>query len=63
MTMKLAPSDKLAPLLDTYPGLVDFLAGFSPKFDKLRNRSCARPWAGWRRSTRSPGWATSRSSA
>ncbi len=35
--MTLAPSDRLAPLLDAYPGLVDFLVGVSPKFDKLRN--------------------------
>ena len=35
--MKLAPSDKLAPLLETYPSLVDFLAGYSPKFEKLKN--------------------------
>ncbi len=35
--MKLTPSDKLAPLLVAYPSLVDFLAGYSPNFEKLKN--------------------------
>jgi DUF438 domain-containing protein len=35
--MTLKPSNKLDPLLETYPFLLDFLAGYSPKYQKLRN--------------------------
>jgi DUF438 domain-containing protein len=35
--MILRPADKLDPLLESYPFLLEFLAGFSPKFQKLRN--------------------------
>ena len=35
--MVLRPASKLDPLLGTYPFLLEFLAGLSPKFEKLRN--------------------------
>jgi DUF438 domain-containing protein len=35
--MILKPADKLDPLLERYPFLLEFLAGYSPKFGKLRN--------------------------
>jgi DUF438 domain-containing protein len=35
--VRLGPASKLAPLLEAYPFLLEFLAGLSPKFQKLRN--------------------------
>ncbi len=35
--MKIEAKTKIEPLLKTYPFLLDFLAGWSPKFEKLRH--------------------------
>ncbi len=35
--MKISPQTRIGQLLDTYPFLIDLLAGYAPEFGKLRN--------------------------
>jgi len=37
--MKLSPSTRIHGLIDEYPFLLDFLAGYNPKFNLLKNRA------------------------